>query len=153
MYKGDTVPGVLVSVLGIIFMIATLTNTQLTIAPVTSDGVPGAGFFPFLLSALLIVLGSVLILSGIRQKGEVKYFNLTVETKQNLKILLLVVIGLVVFLIFWKLTHFFYLGVLLVSLYLNKVFKRNLSFILIYSVIFTAFIYMAFTMGFSIQFT
>lgn len=153
MRKGDTIPGALVSVLGIIFLVVTLMDSKMTIAPVTSDGVPGAGFFPFLMSVILIVFGTVLLINGIRQKEKVQYINLTAETKRNLKKLLLVLAGLIVFLIIWQLTNLFFPWVFILSIYLNKVFERNLKFTIIYSVSLTAVVYLVFTVAFSIQFS
>ena len=153
MHKGDTIPGALVSVLGLIFLTVTLMDPRMTIAPVTSDGVPGAGFFPFLMSVILIVFGVVLLFIGIRKKEKVAYINLTAETKQNLKKLLFVVAGIIIFLVLWQLTNLFLPWVLVLSIYLNKVFERNLKFTIIYSVSLTAVVYLVFTVAFSIQFS
>ena len=153
MHKGDTIPGALVAAFGITFLIATLSNSRLTIAPATADGVPGAGFFPFIMSSLLTVFGIVLVIIGILQKGKVSYINFTPETKRNLKMLLLVVIGLIGFFIFWNVTNWFYAGVLILSLYLNKIFERSWKFTIIYSTIFATFIYITFSLAFSIQFS
>lgn len=153
MQKGDTIPGALVSVVGIIFLSATMMNSRLTVAPVTSDGVPGAGFFPFLMSSILIVLGIALMIIGIRQKGKVQYLNLSEEIKRNLIRLLLVVVGMIVFLVLWQITHLFFVWTFIFSLYLNKVFERSLKFTLIYSVGITAVVYLVFTVAFSIQFS
>ncbi|MDC7125644.1 MAG: tripartite tricarboxylate transporter TctB family protein [Spirochaetales bacterium] len=152
MRKGDTIPGALISVFGVIFLVATLMDSRMTIAPVTSDGVPGAGFFPFVMSLILILLGAVLYIKGVRQNGSVQYLSLTAETKQNLKKLLLVVVGLIIFLTLWQLTKLFFLWVFVFSIYLNMVFERSIKFTAIYSVSLTAIVYLVFTVAFSIQF-
>lgn len=152
MHKGDTIPGLLVCAFGLAFLIATLLTPNLTIQSTTSDGVPGAGFFPYLLGSAVTLLGAALFVRGLRQKGTVQYIKLDPEIQKNLKILLLTVVGLVVFLAFWQLTHLFTVGVLLFCLYLNRLFERPWKFNAIYSVVFTVFIYAVFTLGFSIQF-
>ena len=152
MRKENTISGALVSALGIIFMAAVLMNSRMTIVSVTSDGVPGAGFFPFVMSVILIALGIVLSIKGILNK-EVQNNSRSSETRQNLKKLLLVVLGLIIFLVLWQLTHLFFLWVLLLNIYLNKIFERKLKFIIIYSVSLTAVVYLVFTVAFSIQFT
>lgn len=153
MHKGDTIPGAVVTAFGITFLISTLANPRLTIGSVTSDGVPGAGFFPFIMSTLLTVLGIALMLTGFRQKGKVSYIKLTPEIKKNLKVLLFVVMGLIGFFIFWQLTKWFYPGALLLSIFLNRLFERSWKYTLIYSTVFTAFIYLTFSLAFSIQFS
>lgn len=152
MHKGDTIPGLLVCAFGLTFLISTIMTPNLTIQSTTSDGVPGAGFFPYLLSTVVTLLGAALTVRGIRQKGSVQYIKLDPEILKNLKVLALTVLGLVVFLAFWQLTHLFIVGVLLFCLYLNKLFERSWKFNAVYTVIFTVFIYAVFTLGFSIQF-
>ena len=152
MHKGDTIPGIITVLFGLLFVVATAVNPQLTAVSKTSDGVPGAGFFPYLLGFSTMVLGALSVLRGLRQKGQVQYINLDEETKQNLKTLALSVLGLVVFLVFWKLTSQFMICMLVLCLYLNWLFQRSWKFNIIYSAVFTAFIYLTFKVGFSIQF-
>ncbi len=152
MHKGDTIPGVITMLFGLLFVAATAANPKLTAISQTSDGVPGAGFFPYLLGFGVMILGALLVIRGLRQKGQVQYINLEEETKQNLKILALSVLGIVVFLAFWKLTGQFIIGMLILCLYLNRLFQRSWKFNIIYSAVFTAFIYFTFFVGFSIQF-
>ncbi len=152
MHKGDTVPGLTTVVFGLLFAIATLTGHNLNIGSTTSDGVPGAGFFPILLASVIVLLGVILLIKGIRQKGGVQYIRLNAETKKNMRILALTVAGLVVFFIFWQLTHLFIIGILLLNIYFNRIFERTWKFTLIYSASFAAFIYVVFSLGFSIQF-
>ena len=152
MYKGDTIPGVITMLFGLIFVTATAANPKLTAVSQTSDGVPGAGFFPYLLGFGVIILGALLVMRGLRQKGQVQYINLEEETKQNLKVLFLSMLGIVLFLVFWKLTGQFIIGMLIVCFYLNWLFQRSWKFNVIYTVAFTAFIYLTFFVGFSIQF-
>lgn len=151
--KGDTLPGLATIMFGIFFLVKTLTTDTLSFAATTSDGVPGAGFFPCILSGALIFSGIILMIRGLRQNGEKQYVTLDAEMKGNLKILALTVAGLIIFLAFWYLTNLFIVGVMLFAVYLNKLYGRNWKFSVIYAVIFTSFIYLVFMVAFSIGFT
>ncbi|MDD2958881.1 MAG: tripartite tricarboxylate transporter TctB family protein [Lachnospiraceae bacterium] len=155
--KADTIAGLICMAFGVFFLIMTALNPQMAFVATTSDGVPGGGFFPYILSVAIILMGGGLTVRGIKTEAE-QYVDMTPENKKNMKVLLLMVAGLVVFLIAWKLTapHFgnnaFMACVFLFEIYLNKLFERSWKFALIYAVIFTAFIYLVFNMGFSILF-
>lgn len=150
--KGDVVPGILVILTGVFFLIATMVTPNLAFGSTTSDGVPGAGFFPYIFSVVLIVFGIALFVRGLRQNGSVQYMKLDDELRMNLKILLYTMIGLIVFLAFWQLSGLFFVGVLLFCVYLNVIFQRTRKFTAIYAVVFSAFIYVVFSLAFSIQF-
>lgn len=152
MHKGDTVPGLLSILFGGLFVAATVVNPQLTAVAQTSDGVPGAGFFPYLLGGAIILLGIVLLIRGIRQHGTVQYIQLDEEGKKNVKVLLLSLLGIIALLVFWRLTNQFIIGVPILCLYLNWLFERKWLFNILYAGIFSAFIYLVFTVGFSVQF-
>jgi len=151
--KGDTVPGMMTIFIGIFFLVKTLATDNLSFVATTSDGVPGAGFFPCILSGALIVSGIILMIRGLRQNGEKQYVALDAEMRGNIKILLLTVAGLAVFLAFWYLTDLFIVGVLLFAVFLNKLYERKWKYTIIYAVVFTVFIYLVFMMAFSIGFT
>ena len=151
--KGDTVPGMITILIGIFFLVKTLATDNLSFVATTSDGVPGAGFFPCLLSGALIFSGIILMIRGLRQNGEKQYVALDAEMRGNIKILLLTVAGLAVFLAFWYLTDLFIVGVLLFAVFLNKLYERKWKYTIIYAVIFTVFIYLVFMAAFSIGFT
>lgn len=151
--KGDTLPGMVTILFGIFFLVKTLITDTLSFAATTSDGVPGAGFFPCILSGALIFSGIILMIRGLRQNGEKQYVTLDAEMKGNLKILALTVAGLIIFLAFWYLTNLFIVGVMLFAVYLNKLYERKWKFSVIYAVIFTSFIYLVFMVAFSIGFT
>ena len=155
--KADSIAGLLCMAFGIFFLIMTATNPQLSFIATTSDGVPGAGFFPYILSVLIIIMGAALVVRGIRQEGK-QYVEWTPENKKNLRVMFLTVAGIIVFLAAWKITapYFgnttFMVCVFLFEIYLNKLFERTWKFALIYAVVFTAFIYLVFNVGFSILF-
>ena len=151
--KGDTVPGMITIFIGIFFMVKTLETDNLSFVATTSDGVPGAGFFPCILSGALIFSGIILMIRGLRQNGEKQYVALDAEIRGNIKILLLTVAGLGVFLAFWYLTDLFIVGVLLFAVFLNKLYERKWKYTIIYAVVFTVFIYLVFMVAFSIGFT
>jgi len=152
MKKGDTIPGIISVLFGAMFVLATTINPQLTFEGKTSDGVPGAGFFPYLLGGLIIIFGIALVVRGIKQNGTVQFVVLDEEGKKNVRTLIFSIIGLIVFLVVWKFTGWFIPLVFVLSLYFNKLFERTIKFNLIYSVVVTIFIYLVFVMGFSIQF-
>ena len=155
--SADTIAGLLCMAFGAFFLIMTAINPQLSFGTQTSDGVPGGGFFPYILSVLIIIMGGALTMRGMKNSDK-KYVDMTPEMKKNLKMMLLMVAGLVVFLAAWKITapYFentaFVVCVFLFEIYLNKLFERSWKFALIYAVVFTAFIYLVFSMGFSILF-
>lgn len=152
MHKGDTIPGILTTLFGFIFFYAALMAPNLHFRSTTSDNVPGAGFFPYIIGGLVMALGIVLTIRGLCQKGRIQYFVLNEERKGNLKVLGLTILGLLAFMVFWQTTRQFIIAVFALCLYLNWVFKRTWKFNLIYSGVFTAFIYLLFTVAFSIQF-
>ncbi len=151
-FKGDTVPGIITILFGVFFFIMTIFTPNVLFGSTTSDGVPGAGFFPYLLSGIIIIFGTMLTVRGFKKNGELQFLKVDEEIKKNLRVLFLTVVGLIVFLIFWHITNLFYIGVLLLCVYLNKVFSRDWKFTMIYTVVFTLFIYSVFAIAFSIQF-
>ena len=155
--KADMVAGALFMIFGLFFLIQTASNPQMSFIATTSDGVPGGGFFPYILSILIIIMGDALVVRGARNEGK-KYVELTEENKKNLRILLMTVAGLIVFLAVWKMTAgtfgntAFLICVCLFEIYLNKIFERTWKFTLIYSAGFTLFVYLVFSLGFKIIF-
>jgi len=142
---------------GAAFLIMTAQNPKLGFIATTSDGVPGGGFFPYLLSILIIFMSIVLIVRSIIRTPE-KYIEITPETKINTITLFSTIIGLVVFLVIWSITAdlfgniAFLICVFIFEVFLNKLFKRSWKFTIIYSAVFTAFIYAVFNLGFKIMF-
>ena len=86
------------------------------------------------------------------RSGSVDYFQMTDEMRGNVKVAVLVAVGLIVFLILWKLTRQFIPLVFVYAVYLNTLFRRNIRFTLIFSAIITVFIYLLFVRGFSVTF-
>lgn len=152
MHKGDTIPGLITALFGFSVAIYTLLEDTMRFNAQSSDGVPGAGFFPVLLGFVVGILGVVLMVRGLYQKGTVQYFKLDPEIKKNLKTLALAVVGIVVFFILWQTTKQFIVCVPFLCFFLNLIFGRGLKYNIIYTVIFTTFLYLAFVVGFKVQF-
>ena len=152
MFKGDVIPGIITTVFGAFVVIYTLVEDTMKVNSQASDGVPGAGFFPVILGALLILMGVILTIKSLLKKDRKPYFKLTEEQKYNVKKLLLVVVSIIVFFILWRTTRLFIACAALLSFILNIIFKRSLKFNIIYTVVFTAFLYLVFVTGFSVQF-
>lgn len=152
MHKGDTIPGLITAIFGFSVVTYTLLEDTMKVNAQSSDGVPGAGFFPVLLGLVVGVLGLALMFRGLKQKGSVQYMKLDPELKQNLKTLLLTVAGLVVFFVLWQTTKQFILCVPVLCFFLNLIFGRKLKHNIIYTVVFTIFLYLAFVVGFKVQF-
>ena len=150
--KGDFVPGIVAVAFGLLILYFTLTGENMAILIAKKRGsVPGPGFFPVLCASLTILFGICLTIRGIRQSG-VNYFALTDEMRGNIKTALLVLLGLICFLVVWKLTNLFVPLVFVYAVYLNLLFKRSIRFTIIFSVVLTAFIYLLFVRGFSVTF-
>ena len=152
MHKGDTIPGLLTAIFGFAVALYTLSEDTMKFRAQSSDGVPGAGFFPVLLGFVVGILGVALMIRGLSQRGSVQYFKLDEELKKNLKILVLAVIGILVFFVLWQTTKQFILCVPVLCFYLNVLFGRSLKYNIIYTVVFTVFLYAAFVVGFKVQF-
>lgn len=156
--KSDAIAGLVCMAFGLFFLIMTATNPQLSFISTTSDGVPGGGFFPYILSIIIVILGGALVVRGMRQEQK-QYVEWTPENKKNLKIMFITVAGLIVFLAVWKITAAYFENtaflacVFLFEIFLNRLFERTWKFTLIYAVVFTLFIYLVFNLGFSIMFT
>ena len=151
--KGDLIPGIVATLFGVIVLLLTLTGSDMAILVAKKRGsIPGPGFFPCICAVLTIVFGIALSLRGLRQNGTVNFFEMTDEMRSNVKIAALVLLGLVCFLVLWKLTNLFIPLVFVYAVYLNILFKRNWVFTAAFSVIITAFIYLLFVRGFSVMF-
>ena len=151
--KGDLIPGIVATAFGLLVLILTLTGSDMAILVAKKRGsIPGPGFFPFLCGAFTVVFGIALTIRGLRQSDAVNYFKLTDEMRGNVKIAALVLLGLICFLILWKLTNLFIPLVFVFAIYLNILFKRSWVFTGVFSVVLTAFIYFLFVRGFSVMF-
>ena len=151
--KGDAIPGIFSVIIGVFGLVLILTNQKMTILGNSLTGVLGPGFFPFLASLCLVLLGIALISRGIRQNGGIDYLNLTPETKKNFLTIGLITGSCLLLLIIWKLTkNYFIISLFIYSIVLNLLLKRSKVFTIIFAVVLTGFIYALFVMAFGINF-
>lgn len=153
--KGDSVIGLFTALLGFGTVIYTLLEPKMTFAAQTSDGVPGAGFFPIILGAILGCLGVVLFFVGLKpgkDEDQSKNAEAEKELKLNRKQLLLSIAAIAAFFILWQVTGIFIVWSAALVFTLNVIFERKLKYNIIYTLVFIAFIYLAFIVGFKINF-
>lgn len=148
MYKGDTIPGLLVCGVGIWFLVP---GIGLGMSSPTLSGVPGAGFFPVIIASAVILFGLALFVKGLKNNGKLVYFKMDDEQRANLKPLLLTVAAILIFIVLWKLIHFV-VAAFAFCLFLNWVFHRNWKYNLTFSVLFVTLIYCIFNLGLKVQF-
>lgn len=157
MHKNNMLPGAFFTLLGLFFLYIIVAVEQMQIVSSGADGIYGAGFFPFICSLLIFVMGIGLTLQGLKQrKGMAFSDGATVqadpEQKRNVRNIWQFLAGFAVMLIAWKLTRQFIVCTFLYAIYINYLFKRPWKFILAFAFIITAFIYLMFVWGFSVQF-
>ena len=150
--KGDTIPGIFSLFVGALALIFTYSNPKMIIWGAALKGGIGPGFFPFVCGMTLILFGVALILRGIKQNGTVDYFQMTPERKQNLKVVVMLVILLTLMLAGWKISELFFLCLPIYCFAVNKILKQSTKFSLIFTVVMTAFIYLLFNLAFTIRF-
>lgn len=141
MHKSDLAAGGVFAAVAIVFLIGAV---QLGIPSPTSDGVPGAGFFPFILSSLLIVLCGVMAYQYLTHKGEKhESFRREAEQKGNMTPFILTLAAMLVMFVIWHLVNF-ELGCLVFCLAANIIYKRSWKFTIAFSIIFTAALHLVF---------
>jgi hypothetical protein len=171
--KGDTIPGIIFIILGAFFMVPSF---GLDIMAKTADVMPGAGFFPLVLSGAIIILGIVFIIRGIisnnktaasgeevnctetintetsgTEADSVEIPNTAQEKKINIRLAIFTISDIILCFVVWKLAGF-YIAALLMCISLNFIFKRKWLFSILFSVILVGFIYLSFTVGLGINF-
>ena len=147
MLKGNTIPGALFALLGGAFVWGGWSMGFVT----KLESQPGPGFFPVLIGGVLCLVGIVLCVTGILDKGKTKYFVITDEVKENLKIFGQLLAGIVVLLVIWKYVSFL-AAVFLFCFAENMLLKRGVKYSLVFSLIFTVLLYAIFVQGLRIQF-
>ena len=150
--KGDTIPGIISIVIGVLAIIYNLSKPNMAIFESSSNGFLGAGFMPFLMSLLLIVFGLVLTIKGLKENGQLDYFKLDEEKKKNLRRVGLFVVLCIAFLTAWKLTKQFFVCLPIYAFLVNVLLKRKWLFTILFTIIVSAFVYCLFHLGFSIRF-
>jgi len=149
MQKSNLYSSAIFILLGLFFINPSL-KLGLT-SPIT-EGVPGAGFFPFVMAIGIIILGLFISIETIitMKKGLIAK-EATKLNQDNFKNTLVIILTLVIYLLMWRLTNY-YISTLIVSLFLNWYFKRTIIFNLVFSIGFTSVVYFVFNLGLKIQF-
>ena len=135
--KEDTIAGIGFICLALFFLI-----NAWALPKGSDDGVPGPGYFPLILSALLIVLSLVMILTGIVKKTS---FNFVDDLfRANAVPFLLTILAIVVYLALWSLIPFVINtgGFLFV---LGLIYRRTLLANVLFSSVTTGAIYGVFS--------
>jgi hypothetical protein len=149
MYKGDTIPGLLLSGVGLCFLIPAL---GLGLSSTTSDNVPGAGFFPVVIASAVILFGILLFLKGLKANGKMVYFEMDEEQKANIRPFFVTILSIAAFFLIWKFVRF-EIAAFAFCLFTNWVFKRTWKYNIAFSVILVTIIYCIFSLGLKIEFT
>lgn len=136
MLKAEPIAGIITVILSVVFFIASLGFKE-----GTADGVPGPGYFPIIICALLAPLGILWIIKGIRSKE--RYFILDKETRRNLKTFFLTILIIAVYLALWNFLPFI-VSTTLFLFVLNFIYERGLKYNILSSVVTTASIYLLF---------
>ena len=151
--KGDTIPGIFSLVVGGLALLYNIMKPKMSMFAEPIKGGVGPGFFPMICSVAMIIFGILLIIRGIKQNGSVDYFQMTEERRQNLKMVGMLAGLIVLVLAGWKLSDLFYLVLPIYCFCLNKfVLKQSTKYSIIFTVVMVAFIYLLFTMAFTIRF-
>ncbi|MDR2392173.1 MAG: tripartite tricarboxylate transporter TctB family protein [Planctomycetota bacterium] len=125
---------------------------RLGVGSATSDGVPGAGFFPFILGLIILVLGAVQATLFFRDRGEKKAsFALPPDRRANVARIAATVGGMLGLFVLWKLVCF-EAAAPAFCLFLNRVYGRGWLFNVVFSVLMTLLIHLLFTRLLYIQF-
>ncbi len=107
----------------------------------TTDGTPGPGYFPILVSCVILLLCAVLFFQYL--KDNKKYFQQNEVQKKNLSKLLITAGAIILYTVLFMFIPFIPLTIVFM-VFLNWLFGRTWRFNIIFSVIFTGAIYYVF---------
>lgn len=151
----------------VVFLIGAL---QLGITSKTSDGVPGAGFFPFIVSILVLVLGGLLIAKTLRGPDAPSPFAMSAEQQGNKRTLRVAVYGLAIIMLLWLFPplnpldrlqlsetflfrdYAFGFASIVYCVYMNRALGRSWRFSLFFAISFFLLVHFIFTEFLYIQF-
>lgn len=108
----------------------------------SSDGAPGPGYFPTIISIAVLLL-CIPVLLGYR-KDKKKYFQQNELQKKNLKRLIIVGGTIVLYTILFQYVPFIPLTIVF-AIFLNWIFKQKWVFNIIFSVVITMVLYFIFS--------
>lgn len=107
----------------------------------SADGAPGPGYFPIIVSTIVIILSVILLFHYLKDKT--KYFQTTEVQKKNMKKLLVVSGVVVLYSILFMYVPFLPLSIVFL-IFLNWFFGKSWKFNIPFSVIFTVVLYLVF---------
>lgn len=141
--KEDTIAGILFILLAVAFL-----SISWSFPSGTQDGVPGPGYFPIILSILLIVLSVTMIIVGIIKKTHFNFFDRVF--KANMATFLLVNAVIIAYLALWNSVHFM-LNTSVLLFALGMIFRRKPVGNLVFSIVATTVLYMLFSHVFHVM--
>ncbi|GAB6109776.1 tripartite tricarboxylate transporter TctB family protein [Fusibacter bizertensis] len=148
MLKTNVISSVIFIIIGAIFIKPSL---DLGLSSATSDGVPGAGFFPFIMSFGIILLGLYLLVTSLikLKRGDMSVKEIMNKINfKNTVVMFLIIVGYV---ILWNIVGY-YIATFMTAVFANWYFKRSWIFTIGFSSVFVLLIYVIFTVGLKIQF-
>ena len=107
----------------------------------SGDGSPGPGYFPIIVSTIIIILSLILAVSYVRHKE--KYFQTNETERTNLPVLLITGGAIVLYTILFMFLPFIPLTIIFMG-FLNWLYKRKWIFNAVFSVVFTVVMYVVF---------
>lgn len=144
MLNGDVIFGLASIVFSLLFILSSLGFENRT-----TDGSPGAGFFPILIGSILLIMGVAFAVSGFKTKKH--YFEMNEEVKKNLKIFFLTIAAIIGYLMIWKWISFV-VATFAFLIGLNYIYKQSLKFNLIFSSVASLLVYVIFEKIFHVLF-
>lgn len=114
----------------------------------TTDGVPGPGYFPIIISICLMIMSIILIFKGLKNKKV--YFNVKEWPKENKKVFLLTIIAVLIFVALW-INVSYILACFLLLFCLGYIYGLKLNKNIIISIAFTAGTYLIFNNVFHVM--
>lgn len=134
--KEDTIAGIVFILIGAGFLILSWPFPA-----GTQDGVPGPGYFPIILSVLLIVLSIIMIAVGIAKKTSFNFLDGLF--KANMGPFLLTNTAIIAYLVFWTSVPFM-VNTSVFLIVLGLIFRRKFIPNAIFSIAAATIIYMLF---------
>lgn len=108
----------------------------------TSDGAPGPGYFPIIVSLVILVLCVLLVFKYL--KDDKKYFQQTENQRKNLPKLLITAGAIVLYTILFMFVPFIPLTIVFM-VFLNWYFGKKWIYNIVFSIVFTLVLYFVFS--------
>lgn len=108
----------------------------------TSDGAPGPGYFPIIVSLVILVLCVLLVFKYL--KDDKKYFQQTETQRKNLPKLLITAGAIVLYTILFMFVPFIPLTIVFM-VFLNWYFGKKWVYNIVFSIVFTLVLYFVFS--------